>query len=229
MSYGVAAYADLPLYGLPVAVFDFETTGVDPRECKAVELAIVHCNLGQDNAEVVFEKRFNPGWHIPEGASSVHGIGDDDVKDLDCMSEHIDEILQLLDGRVLAAYNLPYDWTLMSVEIGSQYDAQFFGICGLVMSRSLDGLFGGHKLEKVCNSRGIDLDNAHSASADVLATARLIEALLGEVTQRHGERFPTLRDYWGWQRGEAMIQERGLRDWLRGKGECGDFWPWTDY
>ena len=80
------------------------------------------------------------------------------------MSEHIDEILQLLDGRVLAAYNLPYDWTLMSVEIGSQYDAQFFGICGLVMSRSLDGLFGGHKLEKVCNSRGIDLDNAHSAS-----------------------------------------------------------------
>ena len=57
MSYGVAAYADLPLYGLPVAVFDFETTGVDPRECKAVELAIVHCNLGQDNAEVVFELR----------------------------------------------------------------------------------------------------------------------------------------------------------------------------
>ncbi len=50
MSYGVAAYADLPLYGLPVAVFDFETTGVDPRECKAVELAIVHCNLGKDNA-----------------------------------------------------------------------------------------------------------------------------------------------------------------------------------
>ena len=145
------------------------------------------------------------------------------------MSEHIDEILQLLDGRVLAAYNLPYDWTLMSVEIGSQYDAQFFGICGLVMSRSLDGLFGGHKLEKVCNSRGIDLDNAHSASADVLATARLIEALLGEVTQRQGVRFPTLRDYWGWQRGEAMVQERGLRDWLRGKGECGDFWPWTDY
>ena len=71
MSYGVAAYADFPLYGLPVAVFDFETTGVDPTSCKAVELAIVHCNLGKDNAEVVFEKRFNPGCHIPEGASSV--------------------------------------------------------------------------------------------------------------------------------------------------------------
>ena len=61
-----------------------------------------------------------------------------------------------------------------------------------------------------------------------MATAELLELLLREVTDIKGK-FPTVRDFWAWQRCAAMGQERGLRDWLRGKGIENDVWPWTDY
>ena len=60
-------------------MIDFETTGIDALGCRAVSMAIVHCNLGRGNAEIVYNQRFNPGEPIPEGASKVHGIYDKDV------------------------------------------------------------------------------------------------------------------------------------------------------
>mgnify|MGYP003111939336 CR=1 FL=1 len=243
MRYNVTEYADLPLYGLPVAVIDFETTGIDPYDSRAVEMAIVHLELGKGNARVVYKSRFNPGLPIPEGASSIHGIKDEDVTDCPSFGTAIEEINPLLEGRVLAAYNLPFDWTILNCEHRRNekwhptckqrmsYGHQFFGLCGLVMARSIDNGSRGkgyHKLSSVCERRGISLTDAHSADADSLATAQLLELLLKEVTESVG-RFPTVRDFWAWQRSEAMHQERGLRDWLNSKGIKNDIWPWTDY
>ena len=243
MRYNVTKYADLPLYGLPVAVIDFETTGIDAYKSRAVEMAIVHLELGKSNAKVVFKSRFNPGIAIPEGASSIHGICDSDVQDSPSFGDALEEISSLLEGRVLAAYNLPFDWTILNCEFRRHeqwhptsqqrmiYGHQFFGLCGLVMARSVDNGSRGkgyHKLSSVCDRRGITLNDAHSADADSLATANLLEVLLKEVTERQG-RFPTVRDFWGWQRAAAMVQERDLRDWLRSKGIENNVWPWTDY
>ena len=243
MRYNVTEYANSQLYGLPVAVIDFETTGVDPHLCRAVEVAIVHLELGKANPEVVYKSRFNPGIPIPEGASDIHGIKDEDVVDEPFFGDAIEEINVLLEGRVLAAYNLPFDWTVLNCEYRRSgrwhpterdrldFGHQFFGLCGLVMAREVDNYSRGrgfHKLSSVCERRGIDLGAAHSADADSLATAELLELLLREVTDRSG-RFPTVRDFWAWQRCAAMGQERGLRDWLRGKGIENDVWPWTDY
>ena len=243
MQYNVVRFADLPLFDLPVSIIDFETTGIDPYECRAVEMAIIHLNLGRGNSEVVYNKRFNPRIPIPEGASSVHGIYDSDVVDESSFGECIADIDSLLQGRVLCAYNLPYDWAVLNAEYRRSsvwrpnveqrwlYGHQFFGICGLVMARALDTERRGrgyHKLEAVCGRRGMDLRDAHSADADAMMTARLLEVLLREVTDREG-RFATVRDFWAWQRTQAMEQERGLREWLRNKGESNAVWPWTDY
>ena len=243
MRYHAIEFAEVPLYGLPVAVFDFETTGVNPQECRAVELSIVHLNLGKDNTEEVYSCRFNPGIPIPEGASAVHGIYDQDVLECPTFKESWPDIGKHLEGRVLAAYNLSFDWTLLNCEYRraglwhptssdrSDFGFHFFGICGLMMARGIDDHLrggGSHRLSAVCDRRGISLDNAHTASADALATANLIEVLLREATDRYG-RFHTMRDFWGWQKSIAIEQERGLREWLRKKGKTNDIWPWTDY
>mgnify|MGYP003119272950 FL=1 len=243
MRYNVNQFAKKALYGLPVAVFDFETTGVDTNTCRAVEMAIVHLELGKGNAETVYSQRFNPGVPIPEGASNIHGIKDEDVLDEPTFIECWPEIEALLRGRVLAAYNLSFDWSLLNQEYRRHsiwqptynphliYGEQMFGICGLVMARAVDKIKGRgiHKLEKVCARRGIDLSNAHEASSDALASAQLIERLMGEVSQKRRRRFPTVRDFWGWQKIQAIQQEADLREWLLSKGIENEVWPWTDY
>lgn len=243
MRYNVIEFADRALFELPVAVIDFETTGVNPQECRAVEVAIVHLNLGRGNAELVYSERINPGVAIPEGASDVHGIYDSDVEGCRTFEEMWEDISGLLQGRVLAAYNLSFDWLLLNCEYrrsslwhptaqeGNLYGSQFFGLCGLVLSRSLDDHLrgaGSHRLGMVCDRWGVELSDAHNASADALATAHLLEVLLREASDREG-RFPTFRDFWGWQKSCAILQERGLRDWLRKKGVENAYWPWTDY
>jgi DNA polymerase-3 subunit epsilon len=228
---------------LPVAIVDFETTGVDPYGCRAVEMAIVHLHLGRGNIEVKFSRRFNPGVSIPEGASSVHGIYDADVQNELTFQECMSEIDAYLQGRVLSAYNLPYDWAVLNAEYRRssvwrpneeqrwRYGYQFFGICGLVMARAMDKGRRGkgyHKLGSVCERRGLCLEDAHTAEADAVMTAKLLEILLKEIAERVG-RFPTVRDFWAWQRARAMEQERDFRYYLRSKGEENDVWPWTDY
>ena len=243
MKYNARRYAEQRLFELPVAVIDFETTGVDPYNSRAVEMAIVHLNLGQGNSEVVFKQRFNPQVPIPEGASNIHGITDEDVEDCPTFGDMIPTIQKHLENRVLAAYNLSFDWTVLNCEYRRStvwhpdeeqrmaYGYSFFGLCGLVMARELDQGDRGrgyHSLSSVCERRNISLTEAHSADADSLATAKLLEMLLTEVAQGIGK-FPTVRDFWAWQKASAMHQERGLRDWLRSKGRENDTWPWTDY
>lgn len=243
MSSTIMKWASKPLYGLPVAVIDFESTGIDAHKERAVELAVVHLDLGQSEPELVYHKRFNPEKPIPEGASKIHGIYDINVEGCDTMGDCWDEIAPFLEGRVLAAYNLPYDWTMLAREYQRAsryhpghppqcpYAGQFFGIDPLIMARYVDNSRRGrgfHKLEAVCGRRGIELE-AHKAHSDAMATGQLIGKLLKELKLK-GLRFNTFRDFWAWQRAEAMRQETALRHYFIGKGKDADnqVWTWTD-
>lgn len=57
----------------PIKCLDFETTGVDAKTCKVVEVAL----LDEDEAWTCL---VNPGCEIPAEASAVHHIINDDVE-----------------------------------------------------------------------------------------------------------------------------------------------------
>ena len=59
-------------------IFDTETTGVNVREDRIVQIGAVYWSGGQRCARPR-EININPGVPIPVGASQVHNIFDDDV------------------------------------------------------------------------------------------------------------------------------------------------------
>ena len=63
----------------PIIFFDLETTGVDTARDRIVEISMI--KVMPDGEEIVKTRRLNPGMHIPEEATAIHGITDDDVKD----------------------------------------------------------------------------------------------------------------------------------------------------
>ena len=63
----------------PIIFFDLETTGVDTARDRIVEISMI--KVMPDGEEIVKTRRINPGMHIPEEATAIHGITDDDVKD----------------------------------------------------------------------------------------------------------------------------------------------------
>jgi len=78
-------------------VFDFETTGLDPKTCKIVEVAA----LIVKNGEVVdqYTAILNHDIDIPEQASAVHGITREKAKaDGIDPKKAIETLLEIIDG-----------------------------------------------------------------------------------------------------------------------------------
>ena len=224
----IEQWGESGLYRAPMAVIDFETTGFKADECRIIQVAIVHSNLGMKNQEVVYKGYINPCCDIPKESTKVHHITNDMVCESGTFADCKDEILSHLDNRLLGAYNLPFDYGFLNAELGRCGEGLFpwFGICGMILARYVDTEMQGkgyHKLENVAGRRGIKF-NPHDAGEDAMATSLLLDSLMGEASQRWGKRFNTIREYWSFQREVAIQQERKLRERFRRT-----VWPWTDW
>src|SRR5580700_4538363 len=98
-----------------LAFLDLETTGTDPKAARILEIGILQVTP-QGTADR-FETRVNPGISIPAGATRVHGISNDDVKNKPTFRELAHEIANRLAGCDIAGFNVVrYDWPLLLAE-----------------------------------------------------------------------------------------------------------------
>ncbi|MBK8980486.1 MAG: 3'-5' exonuclease [Planctomycetes bacterium] len=64
----------------PLVSLDLETTGLDTERDRIVEVGLV--KLAPDGSRTSLQRRMDPGIDIPESATRVHGIRNDDVRGL---------------------------------------------------------------------------------------------------------------------------------------------------
>jgi DNA polymerase-3 subunit epsilon len=216
------------LYGSKIAYIDFETTGLVIGEARVVSVAIVHMELGKGEPEVVYSQVINPEIPIPLVTSKIHGIYDRDVVDKPTFLQQLPDMLVHLEGRFLAAYNLPFDWGMLDSELRRTVGVShpFIGICGKVLAMAVCNRpqgRGNHKLVNVCKQFGVSINN-HDAESDALAGAKLLQMHMPKLGIRFGE----IREYWAWQREYAIQKERELRRYFRTKNRKSSNWPWTE-
>lgn len=162
------------------AVFDCETTGTDPAADEIVSLALVR--LDADGVETArFTTLVRPGRAIPAAATAVHGIADEDVADAPRLDQVAGELLALLDDAVFVAHHVAFDLPMLRhglERVGIDYTPAATA-CTLESFRLLEPRADNHRLESLCAVHGIELDGAHEALGDVLATAALLRLILG--------------------------------------------------
>lgn len=83
--------------------FDLETTGINIAKDKIVEISVLKVMPnGKEEQKTI---RVNPEMHIPEQASAIHGIYDDDVKDCPTFKEIAKDLARYIEGCDLGGYN----------------------------------------------------------------------------------------------------------------------------
>ena len=87
----------------PLIFFDLETTGIDIIKDRIVEISMI--KVFPDGHEEVKTRRINPEMHIPEEASAVHGIYDEDVKDEPRFREIAKSLAAFIEGCDFAGFN----------------------------------------------------------------------------------------------------------------------------
>ena len=162
----------------PIAFIDLETTGKNPSEDRIVEIAI--CKRHPDGSREVYHKRVNPAKLISDAATAVHGILNADVENEPTFQQIADEVYSFIAGCDIAGYNsnnfdipMLYCEFLRSFIVWDYKENAIIDVCNIFRqkeSRSLSAavrFYCGHELE-----------NAHNAEADILATVDVFEGQL---------------------------------------------------
>lgn len=170
---------------LPIAFIDVETTGRDPAHDRVIELAIVRGVGG----EIVSRQSWlvDPGCPIPEETTAVHGIKDADVAGKPSFAAVLPEIVAALADALPGAYNAEFDRGFLHAEAerageraGTPPPAlrhEVRWIDPLVFARELFPGKQSRALGAVCQKLGIELTEAHRATADSEAALRVLYAL----------------------------------------------------
>ncbi len=162
----------------PIVFFDLETTGVNITSDRIVEIS--YLKVFPNGNEVSRTMRINPEMHIPEQASEVHGIYDDDVKDCPTFKQVAKDVAHDFEGADIAGFNSNrFDVPLLAEEFlraGVDLD--------MTRRKFIDVQVIFHKMEQRTLSAAVkfycgkELEGAHSADADTRATYEVLQAQL---------------------------------------------------
>lgn len=160
----------------PICFFDLETTGIDISKDRIVEIAVfkVFPNGNKESRTWLV----NPTIPIPAASTAVHGITNEKVANEPMFKELASTIHNMIKDSDLAGFNSDrFDIPLLAEELlraGVDFDMKNR------VSVDIQTIF--HKKEERTLSAaykfycGQNLENAHSAEADTMATYEILKA-----------------------------------------------------
>ena len=198
----------------PIIFFDLETTGVDTARDRIVEISMVKVSV--DGQKQVKTRRINPEMPIPAEATAVHGITDEDVKNEPTFKQIAKSLAQFIEGCDFGGFNSNrFDLPVLVEEFmraGVDVDfkrRKYVDVQNIFHKKEQRTLVAAYKF--YCDK---DLENAHSAEADTLATYEVLEAQI----ERYGDIGDTIEELAAFSTHNETVDFAG-RIALNDKGE----------
>ena len=110
----MAGIREASIFDTPIAVVDFETTGLAPETDRVIEVSVVRLDPGE-SPRLVFDTLVNPSR--PVAATHVHGITDEDLLDAPGFADIADGLCEALAECVFSAYNVYFDMSFLRSEL----------------------------------------------------------------------------------------------------------------
>lgn len=183
-----------------LAAIDVETTGRDPGWNEVIQVAVVPLDCNIKPAESPFYMNIRPDHpeRMAPEAIDTHGITLEELENWPSKQAVAEQLwewfqkLNLVPGKRLIplAHNCQFDVPFIQSWLGLDQFYEVFGyptrdtqslITGMQDKAAFKGSpipFNRASLSEACKAVGVQLDGAHDALADALATAALYRALL---------------------------------------------------
>ncbi|MDQ2634238.1 MAG: DNA polymerase III subunit epsilon [Pseudomonadota bacterium] len=162
-------------------VFDTETTGLDWRDERIIELGGIEL-VNRFPTGRSFHRYINPqGRAINVEAQAVHGISAADLVDKPTFADIAEEFIAFIDGAHLVAHNASFDIAFINAELDR------IGRPGIDQGRVVDTLaiakrkhpMGPNSLDALCRRYGID--NGHRTKHGALLDSELLAEVYIEL------------------------------------------------
>lgn len=165
-----------------IIALDLETTGIDPKNDKILEVALV--KFDETTFEIIdtFSTLINPWIPIPEIISNITNIFDRDVENAPILNnEYKEKIENFIQDFPILWHNTNFDRDFLiqnGIDIKENIVLDTFVLANIVFpyEKSLN-------LWNLCESFSIDLQDAHRALDDTKATIALFQVITQKFLQ----------------------------------------------
>ncbi len=173
----------------PLAFFDIESTGLNIADDRIIELSILKVNPNHSTETKTW--RLNPEHTISEEAESIHRISQEEVATKPTFKQMAKDIERFLVNCDLAGYNaIKFDIPMLVEEFlraGLDFEVKnrkMIDVQNIFMKMEPRTLKAAYRYYL-----GKELENAHSAEADVTATYEILKAQLDRYSgQEHTDK-----------------------------------------
>lgn len=162
---------------------DVETTGLDIKSDKIIEIAAVKFKSGKIVES--FTRLVNPNKKIPYFITNLTGIKNSDIEGKPTFEEIGKEFVEFIGKFPIIGHNVSFDIDFINQELDNVYnvyDNEF--ICDTYqLSRIFLFDINSFKLQSLCSHFCIDINNAHRAEDDAIITGLLFIELIKIVSE----------------------------------------------
>jgi CBS domain-containing protein len=175
-----------PLAALEAIALDTETTGLDARSARVVQIGAVAISGREIDKDPCFERLINPGVPIPKAAQAIHGISDEMVAAAPTFAQIISDLDKLMSGVVIG-HAIAYDLAVLEREyrLAQRAWRPPRVLCVRTLARLVAPGLAEHTLERLCEWLEIEITGRHTAIGDALAAAEVFAALVPLLRQRN--------------------------------------------
>lgn len=176
-----------PLIALDAIVLDTETTALDARVARLVQIGALRLRGGRFEPQERFETLINPGRPIPQAAIAVHGITDAMVADAPAF-RGIAAGFEAFAGRaIVIGHAIQYDMAVLEREYGlaGRTWPRFRVMDVRMLARVAVPSLAHHGLDGLCEWLGIELKDRHTAIGDAQAAGEVFLALVPLLREKN--------------------------------------------
>ena len=161
---------------------DVETTGLDPADCRVIEVGMVRFERGQITDR--WGSLVNPGVPIPPEITKINNITDAMVADAPTFRDLKWDVYGRMKERIFVAYNAGFDHGFLAMEMARAgltlpdvpiLDPQVWARALMTNQRRFN-------LGSMCDKFGIALENAHRAVDDAEAAGKVLLRFADKVS-----------------------------------------------
>ena len=178
--------ASCPLRSLTAAVMDTETTSLDVKVARVVEIGVAPMVDGYMDLTRSFSTHVDPGEPIPDSSRAIHGISDETVKGAPAFDKAYRSYLAFAGDHLVLGYSLGFDLAVLKAESqrsGVPWKApRSLDVRDLV--RIIAPPLPDFSLDKVAAWLGIGIRDRHTALGDAAVTGEIFLALLPRLRDR---------------------------------------------
>jgi len=157
---------------------DCESTGLDPREDRIVEIAVASFTL--DTIIDQFESLINPERPIPQEVIAIHHITDSMVQGKPRIDEVLPQVIKIIGDHPIIGHGIRFD-----IDIITNHARRCQIPCNIEKNKSFDTVrlarlyekSPSNSLEQLRMHFGIDEEGAHRAMNDVLVNIQVFKKL----------------------------------------------------